>query len=88
MTTLTPKQMAEYLQVSRSTIDEMRRDGRIPATCVIRVTNHTWRVDIARYRELVMGATPTPIHQPATAADVRQIVRDELAAIFRLERAS
>ena len=86
--TLKPAEMAAYLQVSRSTVDEMRRDGRIPAASIIRVTDHTWRVDLNRYRELVMGEVPTPLRQPATAADVRQIVRDELAAIFRLDRSA
>ena len=84
-TILTVAEAAQLLKCAERTVRTMIQDRRIPKDCIVYISASDKRINITKY----LGMTePTPLHQPATAADVRQIVRDELAGIFRLDRSA
>jgi excisionase family DNA binding protein len=79
---LSVQDAAKHLNVSHQTVRDMIATGRIARKWIVQTTATQVRINPRAFEP----DEPTPIHQPATAADVRQIVRDELAAIFRLDR--
>lgn len=74
---------AKLLAVSEPTVRDMIATGRIHPKWIVRTTATQVRINPRAFEP----DEPTPIRQPMTEDQFRQIVRDELDALFNVRRA-